>query len=73
LKRKTKKLPINVGTTTFKSHMSVTVLMIVISLTPTISKRYKAILPFTAKSNKTIVGIIEDNKYIDVMGIIASK
>ena len=48
-------------------------LMVVISLIPTILKMYKAILPFTAKSNKTIVGTTEDNKYIEAIGIIASK
>ena len=48
-------------------------LMVVISLIPTILKMYKAILPFTAKSNKTSVDTTEDNKYIEAIGIIASK
>jgi hypothetical protein len=43
------------------------------SFTPTNENKYTAILPFMITSNIKIEGIIDDNKYIDVITTMASK
>jgi hypothetical protein len=61
------------GRTKFNSHILVIMLKILSSFTPKKLNKYNAILPLTNTSNKNIDGIIDDNKYILEIMIIAFR
>ena len=61
------------GNTKFISHIKVTTLKTVNSLTPISENKYTAIPPFITTSNINIEGIIDASKYMEVMTAMASK
>ena len=71
LKFITKILPNIEGNTKLSNHIIVVTYKIIISFTWTKLNKNKAMLPLIAMSNTDITGIIDDNRYIVVMIIIA--